>query len=112
MCIVYPGVRFCVRAEEVQQVEVKRFQAIGFKYQLESTVLSSRWFHNANLRLPYFAVCTYYAAQTLVGMIVPQFDEIAKVRVFENGEIGGYVQAVPNEIDNDMVRRCRLNTSG
>jgi cell division protease FtsH len=49
---------------------------------------------------PYIrdTICTYYAAQTLVAMMVPGFDEVAKVRVFAAGEEAGQVVYVPDEV--------------
>ena len=49
---------------------------------------------------PYIrdVICTYYAAQTLVSMMVPGFDEVAKVRVFAAGEENGQVVYVPDEV--------------
>ena len=49
---------------------------------------------------PYIrdVICTYYAAQTLVSMMVPGFDEVAKVRVFAAGEESGQVVYVPDEV--------------
>ena len=43
-------------------------------------------------------ICTYYAAQTLVATMSPNFDDIAKVRVFAGGEENGQIVYVPDEV--------------
>ena len=43
-------------------------------------------------------ITTYFAAQTLVAMMVPNFDEIAKVRVFAGGAENGQIVYVPDEV--------------
>jgi cell division protease FtsH len=46
-------------------------------------------------------ITTYYAAQTLVAMMVPNYDEVAKVRVFTNGEETGQIVYVPDEVGGE-----------
>ena len=56
-------------------------------------------------------VCTYYAAQTLVGMMCPNYDDIAKVRVFANGEeTGQIVSAKPDEVGADGAASVKRRT--
>ena len=43
-------------------------------------------------------ICTYFAAQCLVAMMVPNFDDVAKVRVFAAGEETGQIVYVPDEV--------------
>ena len=43
-------------------------------------------------------ITTYFAAQTLVAMMVPNYDEVAKVRVFAGGEETGQIVYVPDEV--------------
>ena len=51
-------------------------------------------------------VCTYYAAQTLEGMMLaPNYDEIAKVQVFAGGEATGQIVYVPDESRRRRRRR-------
>ena len=55
-------------------------------------------------------VCTYYAAQTLVGMMAPNYDDIAKVRVFANGEETGQIVYVPDEVGADGAASVKRRT--
>ena len=55
-------------------------------------------------------VCTYYAAQTLVGMMCPNYDDIAKVRVFANGEETGQIVYVPDEVGADGAASVKRRT--
>lgn len=59
---------------------------------------------------PYLrdTVCTYFAAQTLTAMLAPNFDEIAKVKVFAGGEASGQIVYVPDEIGADGNAAVKL----
>mmetsp|Transcript_7120 Transcript_7120/g.23503 ORF Transcript_7120/g.23503 Transcript_7120/m.23503 type:complete len:1021 (-) Transcript_7120:108-3170(-) len=52
-------------------------------------------------------VATYYAAQTLVAMQMPAYDELSKVTVFIGGEPSGQISYVPDEVDSPAARTVR-----
>jgi len=58
---------------------------------------------------PYIrdTVATYFAAQTVIAMQVPAFDELSKVSVFMAGKPTGQISYVPDEVDSPAARSVR-----
>jgi len=52
-------------------------------------------------------VATYYAAQTVVAMQMPAYDELSKVTVFVGGKPSGQISYVPDEVDSPAARSVR-----
>jgi len=55
-------------------------------------------------------VATYFAAQTLVAMQMPAYDELSKVSVFPGGKASGAISYVPDEVDSPAARSVRSQT--
>lgn len=53
------------------------------------------------------AVATYFAAQTVVAMQMPAYDEVSKVSVFPGGRASGAISYVPDEVDSPAARSVR-----
>ena len=52
-------------------------------------------------------VASYYAAQTVVAMQMPAFDELSKVTLFQGGKATGQISYVPDEVDSPAARSVR-----
>ena len=52
-------------------------------------------------------VASYFAAQTLVAMQMPAYDEVSKVSVFPSGQASGQISYVPDEVDSPAARSVR-----
>jgi cell division protease FtsH len=55
-------------------------------------------------------ISTYYAAQTVVAMQMPAYDELSKVAVFVGGKAMGQISYVPDEVDSPAARSVRSQT--
>ena len=53
------------------------------------------------------SVVNYYAAQAVVAMHMPSYDEISKVTVFNGGVATGQIVYVPDEVDSPAARTVR-----